>query len=162
MKSIGISITSLMIILSLFIAISTGDDITRPDGYRQWRHIKSMVIKEGHPLFEPFGGIHHIYANKKALRGYEKGKFPVGSIIVFELFEAIDKDNAITEGNRKFIGVMQKVSDKPDTSGWLYEVFAGKDLKKKGVNGARDCHGCHSKASKTEYVFSTTNGPIKK
>jgi len=49
--------------------------------YHQWSHIKSMVIEEGHPLFEPFGGIHHIYANKRALTGYRKGKFPDGSIL---------------------------------------------------------------------------------
>lgn len=148
--TIVVSLTSLILLAGL----SSGDDITRPEGYKDWRHIKSMVIKQGHSLFDPFGGLHHIYANKKAVKGYEKGKFPVGSVIVFELFEAVDKDNAITEGERKFIGVMEKVTGEKETGGWRYEVFAGKDLQKKGVNGAKDCHTCHANASKTDFVFS--------
>ena len=54
-----------------------------PVGYRDWTHVKSMVINPGHPLFDAFGGIHHLYANKKALAGYKSGKFPDGSVIVF-------------------------------------------------------------------------------
>ena len=36
-----------------------------PSSYRDWQHVKSMVIDEGHPLFGAFGGIHHLYANPK-------------------------------------------------------------------------------------------------
>ena len=30
-----------------------------PTGYRDWHHVKSMVIEQGHPLYAAFGGIHH-------------------------------------------------------------------------------------------------------
>lgn len=44
--------------------------VAYPEGYREWRHVKSMVIARGHPLFDAFGGIHHIYANPPAVKGY--------------------------------------------------------------------------------------------
>ena len=77
-----------------------------PTGYRDWSHIKSMVIEEGHPLFEAFGGIHHIYANDEAVTGYQAGRFPDGAVIAFDLLEAVRADNAVTEGARKVLGVM--------------------------------------------------------
>ncbi len=82
-----------------------------PEGYRSWTHVKSMVIQQGHPLYNAFGGIHHIYANKKALEAMTKGNvYPDGSVIVFDLLEAKQEQNAIVEGPRKVIGVMQKDS----------------------------------------------------
>lgn len=80
------------IVLVFFIGIITawGEvKIPYPKGYRNWHHIKSMLIYDSkHPLFNPFGGIHHIYVNKKGLEGYKKGGlFPDGAIIVFDLLE---------------------------------------------------------------------------
>jgi hypothetical protein len=46
-----------------------------PEGYRHWVHVKSMTINQGHALYDAFGGIHHLYANKKAEQGYKSGKF---------------------------------------------------------------------------------------
>ena len=59
-----------------------------PTGYRDWTHVKSMVIQPGHQLYESFGGIHHIYANQSALEGYRTGSFADGSVIIFDLLEA--------------------------------------------------------------------------
>jgi hypothetical protein len=128
-----------------------------PDGYRDWRHVKSMVIQPGHPLHESFGGIHHLYANKKALEGYKTGKFPEGSVIVFDLLEAPVADNAITEGKRKVAGVMHKDAKKyAATGGWGYEGFGGGDRGKRvvGANAATACHGCHAARKDHGYVFS--------
>jgi len=129
-----------------------------PDGYRDWHHVKSMVIQPGHPLHESFGGIHHLYANKKALEGYKTGKFPDGSVIVFDLLEAPAADNAITEGKRKVAGVMHKDARKyPATGGWGYEGFGGGDRSKRvaGANAATACHACHVARKDHGYVFST-------
>ena len=78
-----------------------------PTGYRNWTHVKSLQIQSGHPLYDAFGGIHHLYANAKAMEGYRKGRFPDGAVIVFDLLEAKSADNAIQEGARKVVGVMQ-------------------------------------------------------
>ena len=34
-----------------------------------------------------FGGIHHIYANDKAIEGYRNELFPDGAVIIFDLLE---------------------------------------------------------------------------
>jgi Cytochrome P460 len=97
-----------------------------PEGYRQWVHVKSMTINQGHALYDTFGGIHHLYANKKAEQGYRRGKFADGSVIVFDLLEAKAADNTVQEGARKVLGVMHKDSRKyKDTGGWGFEGFKG-------------------------------------
>src|SRR5690606_24843369 len=79
-------------------AAAAGDSVPFPEGYRDWHHVKSMVIEQGHPLFDSFGGIHHLYANEAAVTGYRQGIFPDGAVIVFDLLEAVHADSAVTEG----------------------------------------------------------------
>jgi hypothetical protein len=128
-----------------------------PSSYRDWQHVKSMVIEEGHPLFGAFGGIHHLYANPKAIEGYKAGKFPEGSVIVFDLLEANRKDSAVTEGPRKVLGVMHKDAEKyAATGGWGFEGFGGGDQSKRvvGANAASACFACHAPQKDHDYVFS--------
>lgn len=128
-----------------------------PDGYRDWRHIKSMVIQPGHPLHDSFGGIHHLYANKKGVAGYKTGKFPEGSVIVFDLLQAPLADHAITEGQRKVIGVMYKNTRMfAATGGWGYEGFEAGNKGKRlvGINAATACHACHTARVDHDHVFS--------
>jgi hypothetical protein len=129
-----------------------------PTGYRDWHHVKSMIINQGHPLYQSFGGIHHIYANKAAMEGYKKGKFPDGSVIVFDLLDAKSADNAVTEGERKVVGVMHKDAKKyKDTGGWGYEGFAKDSNTERAVgkNAASACHQCHTAQKDKDYVFSS-------
>lgn len=132
--------------------------VSYPQGYRDWHHVKSMVINPGHPLYEGFGGIHHLYANKKALEGYRKGKFPDGAVIVFDLLEAQSADNAVTEGSRKVVGVMHKDSRKfAATGGWGFEAFKGdsKTERAVGKNADTACYQCHTQQKDGDYVFSS-------
>jgi len=142
---------------TLFANEKTKAEVAYPDGYRQWTHIKSMVIEKGHPLYESFGGIHHIYGNKKALDASKKGKaFPDGSLLIFDLLEVKSADNAIVEGQRKVVGVMQKNSKKfKDTGGWGFEGFKG-DTKERVVTDPKSaCFNCHEPQRQKDYVFST-------
>jgi hypothetical protein len=128
-----------------------------PEGYRDWRHVKSMVIQPGHPLHESFGGIHHLYANKKALAGYRSGKFPDGAVIVFDLLEARADANAITEGSRKVVGVMHRDRRKfRDTGGWGFEGFKGDSRTERAVGGnaVAACYQCHTQQQDRDFVFS--------
>jgi hypothetical protein len=128
-----------------------------PKGYRDWTHTKSMVIQQGHPLFEAFGGIHHIYANDKALKALKQGKpFPDGSVFAFDLLESPTAEGAITEGNRKVLGVMEKDSKAfASTGGWGFEAFKGDTQDRAVADPAKDCFSCHEQqASKTGFVFS--------
>jgi hypothetical protein len=129
-----------------------------PEGYRDWRHIKSMVIGFGHPLYDSFGGIHHLYANARALEGYATGTFPDGAVIAFDLLEAVSADNAVQEGSRKVLGVMHRDAKRhAATGGWGFEGFAGGDATKRavGANAAEACYACHAAQSASDFVFST-------
>lgn len=128
-----------------------------PTGYRDWHHVKSMVINQGHPLYQSFGGIHHIYANKQALEGYKKGRFPDGAVIVFDLLDVKTADNAVTEGERKVVGVMRKdAKTYKATGGWGYEGFAKDSNTERvvGKNAASACHQCHTSQKDKGFVFS--------
>jgi hypothetical protein len=128
-----------------------------PEGYRQWTHVKSMVIQPGHALYDAFGGIHHLYANKKAEQGYKAGKFPDGAVIVFDLLDAKSADNAVQEGARKVVGVMHKDAKKyAATGGWGYEGFKGDSKSERAVarNAATACYPCHTAQKDKDFVFS--------
>ena len=129
-----------------------------PTGYRQWAHVKSMVItSDKHPLFASFGGMHHIYANAEAMRAYVKGgKFPDGSVIVFDLLDAKDDNGAWVAGERKFIGVMVKNRARyKDTGGWGFEGFKGDSKTDRMVTDANgQCFGCHQQQKDNDFVFS--------
>ena len=128
-----------------------------PDGYRDWHHVKSMVIEEGHPLFGAFGGIHHLYANPQAMAGYQTGTFPDGAVIVFDLLEANSAANAVTEGARKVVGVMHKdAMNYAATGGWGFEGFGNGDKSNRvvGENAASACFACHTPQQEQDYVFS--------
>lgn len=152
---------SLLVVGSMLAAgIAAAADappVPYPEGYRQWMHVKSMVINAGHPLYEAFGGIHHLYANKKAEQGYKAGKFPDGAVIVFDLLDAKAADNTVQEGARKVVGVMHKDAKKyKATGGWGYEGFKGDSKTERAVagNAATACHQCHTAQKDKDFVFS--------
>lgn len=162
----GIKMHLAVVAASLFCAVSAGTVIAGeegkhsvgyPEGYRNWTHIKSMVIQEGHPLYDSFGGIHHVYGNKKALAAMKSGKpYPDGAVLIFDLLTAEKRDNAIVEGPRKVLGVMQKDSKKfASTGGWGFEGFRDDTRERVVKDPAKDCFGCHEPQKATDYVFST-------
>ena len=150
------TLTALSLTAFVLPALAADPPVPYPEGYRDWHHVKSMVIEEGHPLYEAFGGIHHLYANPKAVAGYKSGKFPDGATIVFDLLEAAPADKAITEGARKVVGVMHKDSRQyPTTGGWGFEGFAGGNSANRAVrdNAASACFACHAPQKDHDYVF---------
>jgi len=130
-----------------------------PDGFRSWRHVKSLVVGPDHETFAKRGGIHHYYANETAVAGYRAGSFPDGSVVVDEAVFTKDGEGrakGITfEGERRFLDVMVKDSRRyASTGGWGYEHFDRNETT--GQLSASDqaaCSACHSK-SPTDHVFS--------
>ena len=137
--------------------LTAAPEVPYPTGYRAWHHVKSMVIEAGHPLHDAFGGIHHIYANDRALDGYRSGAFPDGAVIVFDLLEAVRDGHAVTEGARKVVGVMHKDSERfATTGGWGFEGFGAGDPTRRvvGDGAAAACFGCHLPQAGQDYTFS--------
>jgi hypothetical protein len=150
--------STLILLLSGTVLFGAGGRslVDYPEGYRGWVHVKSMVIEEGHPLHDPFGGIHHIYANGMALKAMKSGEpYPDGAVLIFDLLEAKSADNAVVEGPRKLVGVMQKDYKKfADTGGWGFEGFKG-DTRERLVSDPKNaCFACHESQIQADYVFS--------
>ena len=133
-------------------------EVPYPANYREWTHVKSMVIEPGHALHATFGGIHHLYANGQAMQGYRSGRFPDGAVIVFDLLEAQAADHTVTEGKRKVVGVMHHDAKKyAATGGWGFEGFVGDSRTQRavGANAATACFACHQARKPDDYVFSS-------
>ena len=151
-------IPKLILPLLMFIAAGThaGSGVDYPDGYRTWTHIKTMALHKGHPLENPFMGIHHVYGNEEGVKGSKSGQYEDGAILVFDLLQYMTLDNASTEGDRVLVGVMVKDSNKyAATGGWGFEGFKGNSHTERLVNdGGQSCFACHASQKETSYVFS--------
>ena len=115
------------------------------------------MIGPDFPAFATEGGIHHIYANEEALSGLRFGKFPDGSILVYDLLSTEEKGGITSEGPRRRVDVMVKDSAAYRSSGgWGFERFLG-DNHGEGALTAADraaCFSCHSKQKDHDFVFS--------
>jgi hypothetical protein len=127
-----------------------------PDNFRRWVHVGTGVILPGSPLPESEQGMHHIFANPKATDGYASGNFADGSVIVYELREAQQKNGVIFEGERRRTDVMIKDSSLyKSTGGWRFERFMGNDQAQDAVHDSgTSCFECHSNAKAHGFVFS--------
>ena len=130
-------------------------DVPYPEGYRGWAHVKSTLIGPSAPSFATNGGLHHFYANQKALEGYRTGRFPDGAVLIDDLLELTEKGGVSSEGSRKRVAVMLKNSAKfADTGGWGFEVFKGDGTVAALTSEAKAaCFKCHSGAPR-ESVWS--------
>jgi len=157
MKSKLATVTAILILIFSSVSHADGEKVPYPNDYRNWSHVKSMVIEPGHPLENPFQGIHHVYGNKKALQGLKNGKYPNGSVLVFDLLNYVEKDNTIQEGSRKLVGVMHKdVKKYTKTGGWGFEGFATNSKTERLTNdGGVSCFSCHAPQKSDDYVFSS-------
>ncbi|MEP6832408.1 MAG: cytochrome P460 family protein [Gemmatimonas sp.] len=131
------------------------DGVDFPEGYRSWTHISSAVIQSG----ASGPGMHHIYANARALEGYRTGNFPNGSIIVFDRF-ALDVTTARTKaGARQFVNLMVKDSARfRTTGGWGYDGFTGDSRTQHLFPQSRavtSCFNCHAQRKDSNFVFTS-------
>jgi len=141
---------SVVILTAAFLAPPSGS-VPYPEGYRHWVHVKSALIPPGRPS----GGFHHIYANDKALVGYQTGRFPDGSVIVYDLLDATTTAEVTAEASRIHIDVMRKDGTQFPDGGWGFEEFQGDSREPSLAAKARAaCQECHSKQKDRDFVFS--------
>jgi cytochrome P460 len=138
----------------------SNDAISYPTGYRQWTHVKSTIIGPKSPAYEQIGGIQHIYANEKAMEGYRTGRFPEGSILVYDFLKTEDdaySEGRTNEGARRFTSVMVKDGKRyAATGGWGFEEFRGDSQTDRmiGADAPTKCYACHTSQKDRDYVFS--------
>ena len=130
--------------------------VSYPRDFREWVHVKSAVVGPQSPAFATEAGIHHIYANKKAMEGYRSGKFPEHSVIVYHLLETKEVSGTTIEGPTRRVDVMVKDTKRfGDTGGWGYESYRGSD-RTQGVSAEVKaiCSSCRAKVKQQDSVFS--------
>jgi len=136
---------------ALYAAADGPDAIKYPVGYRQWQHVKSSIVGPQSASFGRNGGMHHFYANERAVEGYRSaGAFPDGSILVDERLEVREEKGNTLEGTRISVAVMVKDATRfRDTGGWGFEVFTGENTSAGVLTAERrnTCFGCHEKAT---------------
>lgn len=96
------SVWTLLFFVALLLSVLYGtESVQYPQNFRRWVHVGTGIIMPGGPIPESEQGMHHIFANEKAVDGYASGNFADGSIIVYELREAQQKSGVISEGERR-------------------------------------------------------------
>ena len=122
-----------------------------PKDYTAWKKSNRKVVTDKKSLFY---GIHYIYADKKALQGYQAGnKFPEGSRLVVEHFN-IKGDNPAADGPKNMIVLMKKDKRQKTTGGWLYAGYTAQG-KPSGLDPVKNCFECHQKeVAHRDFVFS--------
>lgn len=149
--------------------------IAFPYGYRNWSLLKrAVLLNKDDELFDDFGGIRHIYVNRRGLAKAQEHvglgkdskktvKYPNGTVFVFDLFCPERKGEDYVEGKRQLVAAMVKDSSRFDsaTGYWGFALFDDGDPKKSMLKGAgRGCFlACHSKSNKTDYVQWRTGNP---
>jgi hypothetical protein len=131
------------------IAAAAGSAL--PKGYTAWQKSERKLETDKSSLFY---GIHYIYADKKAMQGYQAGnKFPEGSTIVVDYFNI--KAGSTADGSKNMVVLMRKDKRKKETGGWLFAGYTA-DGKPSGLDPVSTCFGCHQKdAAQRDFVIST-------
>jgi len=156
-KTILMLLPMVVVIVSFALSAQTDDTPSFPKEFRKWAHVKTVLVGPQSPAFATEGGIHHIYANDKALEGYDSGKFPDGSVIVYDLLETKEVAGNSIEGQTRRVDVMVKQSDRyASTGGWEFMSFSGNDQTNGKLTTARQasCASCHDHRKDHDSVFS--------
>jgi len=156
-KTILMLLPMVVVIVSFALSAQTDDTPSFPKEFRKWAHVKTVLVGPQSAAFATEGGIHHIYANDKALEGYDSGKFPDGSVIVYDLLETKEVAGNSIEGQTRRVDVMVKQSDRyASTGGWEFMSFSGNDQTDGKLTTARQasCASCHAHRKDHDSVFS--------
>ena len=139
------------------LSAQTDERSSFPKEFRRWAHVKSVLVGPQSAAFATEGGIHHIYANREALEGYDAGTFADGSVIVYDLLETNEVAGNTIEGQTRRVDVMVKQSKQhASTGGWEFMSFSGNDQTHGNLTAARQatCAGCHVHRKDHDSVFS--------
>ena len=145
--SVVVAIFVSVVSVSLFAAPAA----VLPKGYLSWKKSERKVDSDKKSLFY---GIHYIYADKTAIKGYQAdNRFAEGSRIVVEYFNI--KGDPSVDGPKNMIVFMRKDKRFKQTGGWRFAGF-GADGKPSGLDPVKTCFDCHLKdAARKDYVIST-------
>lgn len=156
-KSVLILLAVTVLAGSFSLRAQLDETVSFPMEFRKWSHVKSVLVGLQSAAFATEGGIHHIYANAKALEGYGTGKFPDGSIIVYDLLEIKEIAGNTIEGATRRVDVMVKGTERyRTTGGWEFMSFSGGNQTDGKLTAERkaSCFACHANRKDHDFIFS--------
>lgn len=141
-----ISLLALAALVGVAGAAFAAEQGTLPRNYENWAKSKARVITDKKSMFY---GIHYIYVNKKAMPAYKAGaaNYPDGSRFVAVNYSIKEEGGKQVPGKKTMVVMMQRDKRAKDTGGWRFVGFTP-DGKPSGLDGKRDCFGCHEKDAK--------------
>lgn len=166
------AIVATVVLTVISFAVAAEHSVPYPENFRTFTHVTTGIVTPGFifngvDLGAVVPGLHNIYANRKAMRGYhdlatqDKTVFKDGSVIAFDLWET----GSLTSGDGSFtfqqarlaVAVMEKDDKKyASTGGWGFQVF---DPATKAAlldaDAQAQCFACHAITPDTDFVFST-------
>ncbi len=156
-KAMVLLLATAMPVGSFSLPAQLDDTEPFPKEFRKWAHVKSVLVGPQSAAYATEGGIHHIYANEKALEGYKTSNFPDGSVIVYDLLETREIAGNTIEGPTRRIDVMVKQGELyRTTGGWAFMRFPGGNPIDGKLTADRQaaCAACHAKRKDHNFVFS--------
>jgi hypothetical protein len=141
----------------LLVGALWAESVEFPSNFRHWVRVGTgVVLPNADAKLMSEEGIHDVFANQEAVKGYASGDFPDGSIVIYELREAKPTNGVIVESERKRLDVMIKDSRLyKSTGGWQFKRFWGNDETHDAISDSgATCFSCHSKAQAHGFVFS--------
>lgn len=144
--------TVVAILLSFSFSAAASPTPPLPKKYTSWQKSSRKIVTDKSSLFY---GIHYIYADKKAMQGYQAGnRFPEGSTIVVDYFN-IKNGDASVDGPKNMVVLMRKDKRARQTGGWQFAGYNA-DGRPSGLDPVKICFDCHQKdAAQRDYVIST-------
>jgi len=152
MKNIGIWLVA-AVIAAVSSPVMASSAPALPKKYTSWQKSVRKIEADKSSLFY---GIHYIYADKKAMQGYQAGnRFPEGSTIVVDYFNIKNGGDTAVDGPKNMVVLMRKDKRAKESGGWLFAGY-GADGKPSGLDPVKTCFGCHQKdAAQRDFVIST-------
>jgi len=133
--------------------------LLRPEGYREWVFVGASLglsYSDGPPASGP-GSFHHTYLRPESYAEYRRtGRFPEGTVLVLELYEAAQKAapsrHGLFEGRRLAVEAAVKDSRRfPE--GWAYFSFGDGAERAARPFPRRACFDCHREHAASDNVF---------
>ncbi|HBA88812.1 MAG TPA: cytochrome C [Geobacter sp.] len=131
---------------------SAAGSVSLPKGYEKWEKSKARINTDRKSIFY---GIHYLYLDKKAMKAYKSGgAYPDGSRFVAVNYTIKEEGGKQVPGKKNMVVLMQKDRKEQATGGWHFAGFTPEG-KPSGLDGKKDCFGCHEKdAKERDFVIS--------
>jgi hypothetical protein len=151
MKRIS-ALVGIIATLAFSATVMSAEKAALPKGYQKWEKSSRKIETDKRSLFY---GIHYIYVDKKAMKGYKAGgQYPEGSMFVVVNYNIKEVGGKPVEGKKNMIVLMKKDKKCKDTGGWFFAGFSPNG-KPSGIDPVKNCYECHLKeAGKTDLVIS--------